>query len=31
MIHAVGDGRFIVDGRKFDRREMMRDKLPAGL
>jgi len=31
MIHAVGDGTFIVDGRRLDRREMMAAKLPAGL
>lgn len=30
-IHAVGDGTFIVDGRKLDRRKMMADKIPAGL
>lgn len=30
-IHAVGDGTFIVDGRKIDRREMMASKIPAGL
>ena len=30
-LHAVGDGTFIIDGRKVDRREMMRSKLPAGL
>jgi len=30
-IHAVGDGTFIVDGRKLDRRKMMASKLPAGL
>jgi len=30
-IHAVGDGTFIVDGRRLDRKEMMRSKLPAGL
>ena len=30
-IHAVGDGTFIVDGRRLDRREMMVSKLPAGL
>jgi len=30
-IHAVGDGTFIVDGRKLDRRRMMADKLPADL
>ncbi|MCM2504724.1 flavin reductase family protein [Aureimonas altamirensis] len=31
MLHAVGDGTFIVDGRKLDRKEMMRSKLPAGV
>ena len=31
MLHAVGDGTFIADGRKFDRKEMMRAKLPGGL
>jgi flavin reductase (DIM6/NTAB) family NADH-FMN oxidoreductase RutF len=31
MVHAVGDGTFIVDGRKLDRRQMMESKLPAGL
>ena len=31
MIHAVGDGTFIVDGRKIDRRKMMASKLPYGL
>ena len=30
-VHAVGDGTFIVDGRRIDRREMMRSKLPDGL
>lgn len=30
-VHAVGDGTFIVDGRKLDRKEMMHAKLPAGL
>lgn len=30
-LHAVGDGTFVVDGRKLDRREMMMSKLPAGL
>ncbi|EHD21848.1 MULTISPECIES: flavin reductase family protein [Brenneria] len=29
-IHAVGDGTFIVDGRRIDRKEMMRSKLPDG-
>lgn len=31
MIHAVGDGTFIVDGRRFDRKKMMASKLPSGL
>lgn len=31
LLHAVGDGTFIVDGRHFDRREMMRAKLPPGV
>ncbi|MCG0995626.1 flavin reductase family protein [Acetobacter indonesiensis] len=31
MIHAVGDGTFIADGRKFDRKIMMRSKLPDGV
>jgi flavin reductase (DIM6/NTAB) family NADH-FMN oxidoreductase RutF len=31
MIHAVGDGSFIADGRRFDRREMMGSKLPVGV
>ncbi len=30
-IHAVGDGTFVVDGRKLDRRRMMRAKIPAGV
>ena len=30
-IHAVGDGTFIVDGRKLDRKKMMASKLPDGL
>jgi len=30
-IHAVGDGTFIVDGRKRDRRKQMASKLPAGV
>lgn len=30
-IHAVGDGTFVVDGRRIDRKEMMRSKLPGGL
>lgn len=31
MIHAIGDGSFVVDGRRIDRREMMRSKLPDGV
>lgn len=31
MVHAVGDGTFIVDGRKLDRRTMMASKLPPGV
>jgi flavin reductase (DIM6/NTAB) family NADH-FMN oxidoreductase RutF len=31
MIHAVGDGTFIVDGGRIDRKEMMRAKLPDGI
>ncbi len=27
-IHAVGDGTFIVDGRRIDRKKMMASKLP---
>jgi flavin reductase (DIM6/NTAB) family NADH-FMN oxidoreductase RutF len=30
-IHAVGDGTFIVDGRRLDRRRMMASKLPEGV
>jgi len=30
-LHAVGDGTFIIDGRKVDRRDMMQSKLPSGL
>jgi len=31
MLHAVGDGTFIVDGRKIDRKKQMRARLPAGI
>lgn len=31
MLHAVGDGTFIVDGRRLDRRAMMAAKLPPGV
>jgi len=30
-IHAVGDGTFVVDGRRLDRRKMMRSKIPDGV
>ena len=30
-VHAVGDGTFVVDGRKLDRRRAMTSKLPPGL
>ena len=30
-VHAVGDGTFVVDGRKLDRRKMMAARLPGGL
>lgn len=30
-VHAVGDGTFIVDGRKIDRKKMMASKLPPGV
>jgi flavin reductase (DIM6/NTAB) family NADH-FMN oxidoreductase RutF len=30
-VHAVGDGTFIVDGRKLNRKKVMVAKLPAGL
>lgn len=30
-LHAVGDGTFLVDGRKLDRRKMMAAKLPPGV
>ncbi len=31
VVHAVGDGTFIVDGRKIDRKKMMASKLPSGV
>ena len=31
FFHAVGDGRFIVDGKKINHRKIMIDKLPAGV
>lgn len=30
-IHAIGDGTFVVDGRRLSRRKMMRAKLPEGV
>ena len=30
-IHAIGDGTFVVDGHKLNRREMMLSKLPEGV
>ena len=30
-IHAIGDGTFVVDGRRLDRRKAMASKLPTGL
>lgn len=31
FFHAVGDGRFIVDGKKINHRNIMIEKLPAGV
>jgi len=31
MLHAVGDGTFVVDGDRLVRKEMMRAKLPPGV
>jgi flavin reductase (DIM6/NTAB) family NADH-FMN oxidoreductase RutF len=31
FFHAVGDGRFIVDGKKINHRNIMIDKLPTGV
>jgi flavin reductase (DIM6/NTAB) family NADH-FMN oxidoreductase RutF len=30
-VHSVGDGTFIVDGRKLNRKKMMWSKIPTGL
>jgi flavin reductase (DIM6/NTAB) family NADH-FMN oxidoreductase RutF len=30
-VHAVGDGTFIVDGRRIDRRKAMASKIPHGV
>ncbi len=31
MVHAVGDGTFIVDGRTMDMRKKMAAKIPSGV
>jgi flavin reductase (DIM6/NTAB) family NADH-FMN oxidoreductase RutF len=31
MLHAVGDGTFIVDGRMIDRKKLMASKIPYGV
>jgi flavin reductase (DIM6/NTAB) family NADH-FMN oxidoreductase RutF len=31
MVHAVGDGTFIVDGRRIDRKKMMASRIPSGI
>jgi len=31
ILHAVGDGMFIVDGRRLNRRKAMASKLPPGI
>lgn len=31
FFHAVGDGRFIIDGEKIDYRKIMINKLPSGI
>ncbi|MDR1941989.1 MAG: flavin reductase family protein [Endomicrobium sp.] len=31
LIHAVGDGTFILDGEKLNYKKIMKDKLPAGI
>lgn len=30
-IHAIGDGTFVVDGHRLNRRRMMRSKIPDGV
>lgn len=30
-LHAVGDGTFVVDGRRIDRKKMMASKIPHGV
>lgn len=31
LLHAVGDGTFVTDGRRIDRRKMMQAKIPDGV
>lgn len=31
VLHAIGDGTFVVDGRRLDRKKMMLSKLPDGM
>jgi flavin reductase (DIM6/NTAB) family NADH-FMN oxidoreductase RutF len=31
MFHAIGDGTFVADGRKFSHRALMAEKLPPGV
>lgn len=31
VVRAVGDGTFIVDGRRMDRKKMMASRLPSGV
>lgn len=31
IVHAVGDGTFIVDGRRLSRKKMMASKIPKGI
>lgn len=31
VLHAIGDGTFVMDGRKLNRRSMMLSKLPQGV
>ncbi|MDE2428911.1 MAG: flavin reductase, partial [Burkholderiales bacterium] len=30
-VHAIGDGRFVVDGETINKRQMMLSKLPPGV
>jgi len=31
LLHAIGDGTFVVDGHKLNKRKMMQSKLPPGM